>query len=395
MNINYRPKLIASKIETMPTGRHHDGNGLMLNVKPSGSRQWLQRIVIQGKRVDIGLGGYPCTGLAKARKKAFENRQIARDGGDPRVKRSKAPTFAEAARTVHGIHAPAIKNATDRAKWMAELVNHVFPLIGDRPVDQITTDDVLKIILPPHNPMWHVKPTTAKRVQRRLYIILQWAIAKGYRTDNPAGDALKAVLPRQTHKPEHMKAVPYKEVGNAIRKVRKYGKHEYAKLALEFLVLTAVRSNEVRNAKWSDINLNEQIWTIPGDRMKAKQEHRVPLSDRAIEILEQARETLTGTANEKSGLVFPNRGKVFDEKIMRRMMQDLEIKTEEGEIAHPHGFRTSFKDWSSEMTDVPDEVSEHALAHSVGSSVRQAYARSDLFAKRVKLMQDWADYLKK
>ena len=192
MNVTHKPKLTAAMIRSAKPGRHQDGNGLMLNVKPSGSRQWIQRIVIQGKRVDIGLGGFPLVTLAEAREQAFQNRRIARAGGDPRVKQSVAPTFADATRKVHAIHAPAIKNATDRAKWINEVINHAFPTLGNRPVDQITTSEVMAVILP----LWHDKPTVAQRVKQRISLVMQWAIVEGYRNDNPAGDALKAVLPR-------------------------------------------------------------------------------------------------------------------------------------------------------------------------------------------------------
>lgn len=390
MNVNHRLKLSVAKVRTAPPGRHQDGNGLMLNVMPSGSRQWIQRIVIQGKRVDIGLGGFPLVTLAEARDQAFQNRRIARAGGDPRVKQSVAPDFADATRAVHAIHAPALKNATDRAKWINELINHAFPTLANRPVDQITTSEVMAVILP----LWHDKPSIAKRVKQRLSLVMQWAIVEGYRNDNPAGDALNAVLPRNGNGngngngTKHMQALPYKDVASAIAKVHESAKHDSAKLAFEFLVLTAVRSHEVRGAQWSEIDMEARTWTIPAERMKAGNEHRVPLSDSAMAVLAKARTLLhTTVANNRSGLVFPNRGKPVDEKVMPRMMKELSIN------AVPHGFRSSFRDWCAEYAKVAREVAESALAHVVSNKIEAAYARSDLFQRRAELMQQWADYL--
>ena len=390
MNVNHRLKLTVAKVRSAQPGRYQDGNGLMLNVKPSRSRQWIQRIVIQGKRVDIGLGGFPLVTLAEAREQAFQNRRIARAGGDPRAKQSVAPAFADATRKVHAIHAPAIKNATDRAKWINDMINHAFPTLGNRPVDQITTSEVMAVILP----LWHDKPTVAKRVKQRLSLVMQWAIVEGYRIDNPAGDALNAVLPRNGNGngngngTKHMQALPYKDVANAITAVRESAKHDSAKLAFEFLVLTAVRSHEVRGAQWSEIDMDARTWTIPAERMKAGKEHRVPLSDSAMKVLEKARELLhTTTVNKRSGLLFPNRGKPVDEKVMPRMMKELRIN------AVPHGFRSSFRDWCAEYAKAAREVAEAALAHVVSNKIEAAYARSDLFQRRAELMQQWADYL--
>ena len=389
MNVTHKLKLTAAKVRTAQPGRHQDGNGLMLNVKPSGSRQWIQRIVIQGARVDIGLGGFPLVTLAEARDQAFQNRRIARSGGDPRVKPSVAPTFADATRKVHAIHSPALMNPRDRAKWINEVINHAFPTLGKRPVDQITTSEVMAVILP----LWHDKPTVAKRVKQRISLVMQWAIVEGYRNDNPAGDALKAVLPRNGNGngngTKHLEALPYSDVASAIATVRASAKHDAVKLAFEFQVLTAARPNEAREAEWSEIDLDSRIWTVRAERMgKTKREHRVPLSDSAIAVLKQAREKLqTTTANKRSGLVFPHRGKTIDEKIMPRMMKELNIK------AVPHGFRSSFRDWCSEYARVAREVSEAALAHVVSNKVEAAYARSDLFQRRAELMQQWAGYL--
>lgn len=383
MNVNHKLKLTVAKVKAAPVGRHQDGNGLMLNVTPSGSRAWIQRIVIQGRRVDMGLGGYPLVSLAEARAKAFANRRIARAGGDPRVTPSAAPSFADAARRVHAIHGPAIKTARDRQKWIGEVINHAFPVLADRPVDRITTSDVLGVLMP----VWHDKPTVARRLKQRLSLVMQWAIVEGYRNDNPAGDALCAVLPRNGNGgTKHMEALPYREVAGAIRAVRDAGKGMVG-LAFEFVVLTAGRSAEVRGARWEEIDLDAAEWNIPAERMKAGRPHRIPLSAAAVNVLRQAKEAARGAANARSGLVFPVRGRAVDEKAMPRMMKDLGI------AAVPHGFRSSFRDWCSEVAQAPRELAESALAHVVSNRIEAAYARSDLFDLRRALMERWAQYL--
>ena len=382
MNLTNKPKLSAAKVRTIAKpGRYHDGHGLMLVVQRSGSRQWIQRIVIDGKRRDIGLGGYPLVTLAEAREKAFANRRVARSGGNP-LRQSGCPTFAEASRKVHTIHAPALRNAKYRQQWIDELERHAFPILANLPVDAITMRHVMSVI----EPIWHSKPKLSKQLRQRIEKIMDWVIVEGHRNDNPAGVALKAALPANGNGcNNHHEALPHGEVGKAIDAIRGCDKPGIAKLACEFLILTAARSSEVREAQWSEIDLEARTWTVPAERMKANREHRVPLSDRAIEILNQAREHVS--IGKRTGLIFAQRGKVLSESTFLRMIKDCGYKVT------AHGFRSSFRDWCSECTDVSREVAEAALAHTIRNQVEAAYARSDLFDKRAKLMQQWADYV--
>ena len=240
----------------------------------------------------------------------------------------------------------------------------------------MTTADVLAIL----TPIWHDKPETARRVRQRIGAVMKWAVAMGYRPDNPAGDALGQVLGRQRAVVQHMRALPHGAVADALTTVRISGARVTTKDAFELLVLTAARSGEVRLATWDEIDLDAAVWTIPAARMKAKRDHRVPLSGRAIEILHDARRRSDGT-----GLVFRSpRGKPLSDMTLSKLIKELGI------AAVPHGFRSSFRDWAAERTDTPREVVEAALAHTVRNPTEAAYARSDLFERRRRLMDDWA-----
>ena len=365
-------------------GRYRDGrggHGLGLLVTPTGARCWFQRIVIRGKGCDLGLGGYPLVSLAEARNKAFENRKLARAGGDPLAlkRRADVPTFAEAAERVHAIHLPTWRNARHAATWLSCLREYAFPRIGDRPVSDVTAQDVMAVLLP----IWHSKPETAKRIRQRIGTVMKWAIAEGHRLDNPAGEILTAALPRHNGGPRHHRALPYGEVAGALAAVRASGAGMSTRLAFDFLVLTAARSGEVRLATWDEIDVEARVWTVPGERMKAGREHRVPLCARALAILDEAR-----ILRDATGLVFPGtrRGPLSD-MTLSKLLRDLGID------AVPHGFRASFRVWAQERTSFPREVCEAALAHTLKDKAEAAYARSDLFEKRRELMTAWARFL--
>ena len=374
-------------------GRYCDGNGLYLHVDPSGARRWVQRLVIRGKPRTLGLGGCAVVSLAEARDLALVNRRLARSGGDPLAERRHArglPTFVEAAATVLALHRPGWRNAKHAAQWESTLRAYVFPHLGARPVSEITTADVLAIL----SPIWHTKPETARRVRQRIGAVMKWAVAKGYRRDNPAGDAIAQALPRQPVVRRHMRALPHGEVGGAIQAVRASRASNAVKLAFEFLVLTAARSGEVRLATWNEIDVDAVVWTIPGTRMKGKRDHRVPLCQRAVAILDDARKLRDGRPDRPertfkgTGLVFPSsRGKPLSDMTLSKLIKELGIP------AVPHGFRSSFRDWAAERTNHPREVIEAALAHAVRNQTEAAYARSDLFERRRRLMDDWATYL--
>ena len=364
------------------TVRRGDGNGLYLLVQPTGSRNWIQRIVIRGRRRDLGLGGFPLVSLREAREQAFANRKVARSGGDPVAEKRRVdgiPTFAEAAERVWKDKNRGWRHPRHAQDWMSSLRRHTFSHLGRMPVSDISSAEVLATL----RRIWHVRPSTARRVRQRISAVMDWAIAMQFRTDNPCA-RLGHVLGQQQDQVQHMQALPHREVAATVRAVWGSGATDAVKLTFEFLVLTAARSGEVRGARWAEIDLKDRVWTIPATRMKAKREHRVPLSGRAVDILQAARKLGDG----RGRLVFPSRG---DNPIsvtrLPRMLRSLKV------AAVPHGFRSSFRDWAAEETNHPREVVEAALAHAVVNRTEAAYARSDLFERRRRLMDEWASYL--
>ncbi len=376
--------LSPAKVRTLSSpGRYSDGNGLYLVVDPSGAKRWLLRTVVQGKRADIGLGGLKTTSLADAREAAQKLRKIARDGGDPLENRRAAQraslTFENAAAQVHASHTASWGNEKHKKQWIDTLKQYVFPHFGKKPLDKIDPADVLKSL----SPIWVTKPETARRVLQRIRAVMDWAKASGHRNgDNPTDGIMKA-LPKQTTRRAHHAALPYQEIASYIKKMRKLAAGPSAKLALEFLVLTAARTNEVLQAKWTEIDLRKRTWTIPANRMKAKQEHRVPLSPRCLAILEVAR-----TLSQENTYIFPGRvvkkplSNMALTMLLRRMKLSVTV----------HGFRSTFRDWASEQTNFPNAVCEAALAHTIKDKVEAAYHRTDLFEKRRELMAVWTEY---
>ena len=373
--------LSAAFVRTAPPGRYCDGNGLYLFVQPSGARSWIQRLVIRGRRRDCGLGSVALVSLAEAREKARANRKLAREGGDPLAEKRRAqgvPSFAEAAARVVQQKQAGWRNPKHCRDWMSSLRRFAFARIGEIPVSQVTSADVLEIL----TPIWHTKATTARKLRQRIRTVLEWAVAMEFRTDNPC-DRLGPVLGAQDAVVQHMRALPHREVASALETVRASEGMPVVKLVFEFLVLTAARWGEVRGAEWAEIDRREGVWTVPATRMKAKREHRVPLCRRAMEILEEAR-----TLDDGSPLVFTDgAGRQLNGKRLRRLLR------KHGIAAVPHGFRSSFRDWAAEETDHPREVIEAALAHVVQNKVEAAYRRTDLFERRRRLMNDWAGYL--
>jgi integrase len=365
-------------------GRYTDGNGLYLVVDASGAKRWLLRVVVRGKRRDIGLGGLSYVSLAEAREKAATYRKIARDGGDPieqlRMDTKEVLTFAKAAEQVHLQHKASWSNGKHQQQWINTIEQYAYPIIGETAVDQVTTPDILKIL----GPIWLTKPETARRVRQRIGTVLAWAKAAGHRTgDNPVEGVSKG-LPKQGAKEKHHAALPYTAVPGFITALHATGSDERAKLAFEFLILTAARTSEALKANWTEFDLSAKLWTVPAERMKAKRVHRVPLSGRCIEILKQAK-LLSGD----SEFAFPGRTQKAPLSnmtlltIIRRMRLD----------ATTHGFRSSFRDWAAETTSFPRELAEMALAHTIENKVEAAYRRGDLLEKRAEMMESWAKYL--
>ena len=380
-----RPKrLSASFVRTVKhPGRYGDGrggHGLSLLVKPTRSgrlsRTWAQRLSLNGKPFNVGLGSYPVVTLAEARDKALANRRAVSKGMDPRG--GGIPTFGQAAEKVIVLHAENWKGGRNEAQWRQSLGNYVLPKLGRKRVNEITTGDVMAVL----TPIWNEKRVTAQRVRGRIGAVMKWAVAKGYREDNPAGDAIAAALPQTGNRKVHHRAVSHVEVGAALAKVRgASGVWEGRRLCLEFLVLTAARSGEVRGARWSEIDLRNRVWTVPGSKMKTGRPHRVPLSDRALDVLELARELA-----DRSGVVFPSpRGGELNRASLSRLARELQLP---GTV---HGFRSSFRSWCAEQA-VDRQVAESALAHVV-KGVEGAYMRSDLLERRRQVLQTWADYV--
>ena len=386
--------LTVAKVRTVKgPGMYADGQGLYLRVDPSGARRWVQRIVIQGKRRNLGLGGWPAVSLAEAREQAIVNLQVIRAGGDPlAVKRREAmPTVAEAAVKVIALNRPTWTNGKHTYQWEMTFSKYVNPVIGSHLVGDVTSADALAVL----TPIWTSKHETARRIRQRIGAVMDWAVVQGYRQDNPAGEALTKVLPRMPKTKAHQPALPYTEVSAAVRTFYASDADRATKLSFELLVLTATRSTEVRLAEWDEVDWTSRTWTIPAGRMKGRKgdrrEHRVPLSPRALENLLAARGLGDG-----SGLIFPSplTGGPISNNTHRKRMQDLGLKAADGRYAVPHGFRSSFRDWAAEKTDAPHAVMEAALAHVVvGNSTEAAYFRSDLFERRRTLMDQWAEYL--
>ena len=368
-------------------GRYGDGRGsggLSLLVKRTArgdlAKSWAQRIQVDGRPRNLGLGVWPHVTLAEARQKCVLN-LVARSRGELVTGRERTvPTFEEAAETVIAIHATGWKHGgRSEMDWRWTLDNYAMPKLGKRPVDRISTADVMAVLMP----IWNEKRVTARKVRQRIGAVMRWAVAQGYREDNPAGDAIGAALPKKGVRPRHLAALPYGKVAGAIAAVRGSEAHPATVLAFEFMVLTACRSGEVRGARWEEMDLDGREWRIPAERMKTGREHRVPLSTRALAVLGEAK-TLAG----RSALVFPSATRrPHSRAVISRMVRKLGIG------AVPHGFRSSFRDWAAECTDAPREVCELALAHVNTNAVEAAYRRSDLFERRRELMEQWAEFL--
>ena len=370
-------------------GRYGDGrgsHGLSLLVKPSTvsgwSKSWSQRLRVDSKVSQLGLGAYPVVSLAQAREQALENAKSAVQGINPRkTAPTSAPLFSDASETVIDIHSGTWRDGGKSARqWRASLATYALPALGDLPIDKIESADVLAVL----TPIWTSKPETARRVRQRVSAVLRWGIAAGHRRDDAASVAILEALPRTTGSRKHQRAIHHKDVGAALDVVQASGAFLTTKAALRFLVLTAARSGEVRGAAWSEVDDKLGVWTIPASRMKAGVEHRVPLSPAALAVLAEARKLPPAPGGR--GLVFPSQtGKQVSDNTLSKLLR------ENGVDAVVHGFRSSFRDWCGD-TGQPREVAEMALAHVV-KGVEAAYARSDLFARRRLLMDSWSRYV--
>ncbi|MDE0388772.1 MAG: tyrosine-type recombinase/integrase [Rhodospirillales bacterium] len=338
-----------------------------------------------GRRRDLGLGGYPSIGLAEARAFALANKTLVIAGRDPLAERHRAnvPIFREAAKKVYEANLPRWRNGKHTVNWWGSLERHAFPVIGDVKVDRIRRSDVLAVL----EPIWVVRPETARRVQQRIRTVLRWCEARDYCTGNAAGEALNGALPPMPRFRAHHRALPYREVSEAVEAVDASAASLAAKRCLRFPVLTAAWSGEARGATWNEIDQEAREWRIPAERMRGGVQHCVPLSNQALVVLEQA-----SPLRDDSRLVFPspvNSGRPMSDMTLTEVLRTTGL----AERATVHGFRSTFRDWAAECTNAPHAVMELSLAHAVGSSVELAYARSDLIAKPRELMDLWARFV--
>jgi integrase len=352
-------------------------------VELSGSARWLQRIVVGGRRRELGLGSLTLVSLAEAREEALANRKLARSGGDPvaarraRLAANQAPTFADAAQQCYDGRAETWRNEKHRAQWLSSLAAYAYPRIGALRVNEVTVTDVLNVL----TPIWSVKPETARRVRQRIGLVLDWSKAKGWRDSGSPTREIGKALPTHPRTQRHQPSMPYSEVPGFLTQLAATGATDATKAAMEILILTASRTNEVLGARLAELDLAKAVWTIPASRMKARRAHVVPLTPRVVDLFK----AMVAAHSGKGDFVFEAKpGKPLSQMTLLQVMRRLELKTV------PHGFRSSFRDFAAERTSVPREVAEAALAHTLSDKVEAAYRRSDLFDKRRKLMMQWA-----
>ena len=380
---------VSVKRKTQP-GRYHDGNGLYLQVAKGGTKAWLYRFMLRGKARQMGLGPVDLVSLSEAREKARAARKLAFEGIDPiEARRSdrlqdhlaaaRALTFKDCGLAYIEAHEPSWKNDKHRAQWRSTLNSYVYPVFGSISVADIDTALVMRAL----QPIWTAKPETASRVRGRIESVLDWAKAQNYRKgENPARwrGHLDKLLPAHSKlvRVKHHRALPYQDVSEFMSKLRDVD--GTSAKALEFLILTAARTSEVLNTKRSEIDIANAVWVIPADRMKAGKEHRVPLTERALEIID--------ALPDGGDYLFPGLrdgqplSNMTMAKTVRRLGYDVTV----------HGFRSTFRDWVAEHTSYANEIAEMALAHAIGNKVEAAYRRGDLFEKRRRMMADWAAF---
>ena len=393
-------QLTAKAVKELSTaGRYGDGNGLYLVVAPTGTKSWVQRVQIGGKRTDKGLGGIAKVSLSNARKVATANVAAIQKGKNPfeasyvaPVKETPVltPTFADAARTVYALNLEEWGEGTAK-RWLRRLEIHTFEALADKDVAEITRADLAELLTPLRADNYE----TARKVRQALAKVFRWARAHDYRADDPADDALGELVKKVKHVPEHHKALPYCEVGAAVRKVQFGYAMRVTALAFEFLILTAARTSEVRGMVWSEVDLDAAVWKIPSERMKGKRAHRVPLSAQAMAILRQVRHIPNPDGDSVFGTIEATEGHVFRMPTGKPLSENALLdRCEKDNIdATPHGMRTSFRGFAKAEHGARFEAIELALAHTIGTSVTQAYDREDLLAERAELMQSWADYV--
>lgn len=381
-------KLTKKLIENLGAGRHGDGNGLYLVVDPSGARRWIVRVVVKGQknkmgaplRTDFGLGGADIVTLNQARERALEYRRMAKKGLNPRFNAHReVPTFEEVAQQVHIDRMPTWKSKKHGEQWIGTLRTYAFPKIGRMPIDSIGQPEIMMCLAP----IWTEKHATAKRLAQRLKIVLDVAKSKGFRSgENPVTGIKDAqALPKVKRKPKHHKAMGWPDVPSFYAELKL--RNAMAAKALMFTCLTGSRTGEVLGMRWEEIDPDARLWTCPAQRMKTDEDHRVPLTEEMLAIIEPLRAM-------QSEYVFEGqkRHKPLSNMSMLMLLRRMNV-----EGVTVHGFRSTFRDWASEAANAPREVAEMSLSHKVGSDVERAYARSDLLDKRRALMGRWSMFV--
>ena len=372
----------------MGAGRHGDGNGLYLVVDPSGARRWIVRVVVKGQknrrggplRTDFGLGSASLVTLNEARERALEYRRMARQGLNPRYNASsEVPSFAEFAQQVHIDRMPTWKNAKHGQQWINTLRDYAFPKIGRMPIDSIGQPEVMMCLAP----IWTDKHETAKRLAQRIKVVLDVARSKGFREGENPVTAIKeaGALPKVKARPKHHTALSWRDMPAFYAKLLE--RDEVAALALRFTCLSAARSGEVLGMRWAEVDMDAGFWTCPAERMKMGVEHRVPLTDEMRAILDALRPLGSEVVFEGQRRHQPLSNMAMAMLLRRMGVTGITV----------HGFRSTFRDWAAEVAEAPREVAEKCLAHTVGSDVERAYARSDLLEQRRALMHDWSQYV--
>jgi integrase len=370
--------------------------GLLLTPSKSGCK-WTLRFTspLTGKRRDAGLGTYPETTIAEARDKALAMRKLIDVGQDPIDRRNRereaasvaaaALTFEKAAKTLHEELKPGWKNKKHATQWLSTLETYAFPKIGSRKLDAITPGDCADVL----RPIWLAKAETASRTRQRMHAVMQWAWAHGHITSNPIS-VVDHMLPKQSTKSEHQPAMAWQQVPKfVVAHLADIRVGDSTRAALLLLILTATRSGEIRGATWDEFDMQKGIWNIPADRMKAKEPHRIPLSESALELVKALKESRLHET-----LVFPSpREKVLSDMTLTALLRRVKAESDTvGRFATAHGFRSSFRDWASEHGYARD-LAERALAHTVANKVEAAYHRTDLLEQRRPLMEAWATHV--
>ncbi|KGL00090.1 integrase [Thalassobacter sp. 16PALIMAR09] len=374
-------------VENLGAGRHGDGGGLYLVVDPSGARRWIVRVVVKGQknrkgaplRTDFGLGGADVVTLNQARERALEYRRMAKQGLNPRFNASlEIPTFEDVAKQVHIDRMPTWKNAKHGQQWINTLRDYAFPKIGRMPIDSVDQAEVMMCL----GPIWTEKHETAKRLAQRIKTVLDVAKAKGMRSGENPVTAIKdaQALPKVKTKVKHHKAMRWQDVPAFYADLKE--RNAMSAQALRFTCLTGSRTGEVLGMRWEEVDLEKRLWLCPEERMKGGEEHRVPLTDEMLAIIEPLRAM-------QSEYVFEGqkRNKPLSNMSMLMLLRRMNV-----EGVTVHGFRSTFRDWAGEVAGAPREVAEMSLSHKVGSDVERAYARSGLLDRRRSLMERWSAY---